>query len=45
MFNNVKRLYDITKNKMVVYNAVVLKCWITIEEYELIVGEPFPKAN
>ena len=44
MFENIKRLYMATKNKTVVYNAVVNKGWITAEDYEKIVGEPFAEA-
>lgn len=42
MFDTIVRLYDATKNKTVVYNAVVKKGWITSDDYETIVGEPFP---
>ena len=40
-FNKVKGYYDSGLwNKVMVHNAVVKK-WITTEEYELIVGEPY----
>ena len=42
MFDTIKRLYIATKNKLIVYNAVVIKKWITEKNYEMIVGEPFP---
>jgi len=40
MFDSVKRLYEKYDNKTIVKNAV-LKGWLTPEEYELIVGEPY----
>lgn len=40
MFDSVKRLYKKFGNKTIVKNAV-LKSWLTAEEYELIVGEPY----
>jgi len=40
-YNKVKKYYDSGLwNKTMVHNAVVKK-WITAEEYELIVGEPY----
>lgn len=40
-FEKVKGYYDKGLwNKVMVHNAVV-KNWITAEEYELIVGEPY----
>lgn len=38
MFQTIKRLYDKTKNKAVVKNAVS-KGWITADDYKLITGE------
>lgn len=41
-FEKVKRYYDEGLwNKQMVANAV-MKAWITAEEYEEIVGEPYP---
>lgn len=40
MFESVKRLYEKTKNKTIVKNAVI-KGWLTSEEYKTITGEDY----
>lgn len=41
MFETVKRIYDKTRNKTYVRNAVARKGWITAEQYRLITGEAY----
>ena len=40
MFETIKRLYDKTRNKTLVANAVA-KGWITAEQYKQITGEAY----
>ena len=41
MYLTIKRLYNSTKNKTLVANAVK-KMWISEADYEAIVGEAYP---
>lgn len=44
MFETIKRLYEKYQNKDIPGNAVK-KGWITPEQYEEIVGEPYPTED